>query len=81
MPIRMEQSIKKPSGKYNLKKTLGLAGKPGYILLGYYIVQIVFARQKSDMSSIDGAAVIFAAYALFSGLYACRIFMQIFPSI
>lgn len=72
MPIRMEQSIKKPSGKYNLKKTLGLAGKPGYILLGYYIVQIVFARQKSDMSSIDGAAVIFAAYALFSGLYAWK---------
>lgn len=72
MPIRMEQSIKKPSGKYNLKKTWGLAGKPGYILLGYYIVQIVFARQKSDMSSIDGAAVIFAAYALFSGLYAWK---------
>lgn len=72
MPIRMEQSIKKPSRKYNLKRTLKLGGKPGYILLGYYIVQIVFARGKTDMAAVDGAAVIFAVYALFSGLYAWR---------
>ena len=68
----MEQSIKKASRKYNLKRTFKLGGRSGYILLGYYIVQIVFARGKTDMAAVDGVAVIFAAYALFSGLYAWR---------
>ena len=53
------------SDKYNLIKTFKLAGNSGYILLGYFVVQIVFARQKADMSAVDGSAMIFALYALF----------------
>lgn len=50
-------------------KTIKLAGLPGLLLLGYYVVQIVFARQKSDITAVDGSAMIFAAYAMGSGLY------------
>lgn len=58
--------------KYNLIKTFKLAGKAGYILLGYFVVQIVFARQKADMAAVDGSAMIFAAYALFCLYYGWK---------
>lgn len=60
--------------KYNLIKTFKLAGIPGYILLGYFVVQIVFARQKPDMAAVDGSAMIFAAYALFCLYYSWKDF-------
>ncbi|MBS5527843.1 MAG: O-antigen ligase family protein [Prevotella sp.] len=47
-----------------------LAGKPGLILLGYDIVQIIFARGKIDPGEIDGTAFIFAVYSLFCLFYA-----------
>lgn len=62
------------SDKYNLIKTFKLAGNSGYILLGYFVVQIVFARQKADMSAVDGSAMIFALYALFCLFYGWRDF-------
>ena len=51
------------------KRVLMLGGVPGWILLGYYVVQIAFARTKSDMAAVDGTAVIYAAYALGAGIY------------
>lgn len=49
-----------------------MAGTPGYILLGYFVVQIIFARQKTDMGSVDGSAMIFALYALFCLYYGWK---------
>lgn len=60
--------------KYNLIKTFKLGGKPGYILLGYFVVQIVFARRKADMAAVDGSAMIFALYALFCLYYGWKDF-------
>lgn len=54
------------------KRVLMLGGVPGWILLGYYVVQIAFARTKSDMAAVDGTAVIYAAYALGAGIYCYR---------
>ncbi len=36
------------------KQVLMLGGVPGWMLLGYYVVQIAFARTKSDMAAVDG---------------------------
>lgn len=60
--------------KYDLIKTFKLGGTPGYILLGYFVVQIVFARQKADMAAVDGSAMIFAVYALFCLYYGWKDF-------
>lgn len=60
--------------KYNLIKTFKLGGRPGYILLGYFVVQIVFARQKTDMAAVDSSAMIFALYALFCLYYGWKDF-------
>lgn len=46
-----------------------MVGTPGWLLLGYYIVQIVFARNKSDVTAVDGSAMVFASYALGAGFY------------
>lgn len=54
-------------------QALRMAGTPGLLLIGYYVVQIVFARQKADMSAVDGSAMIFAAYALASGAYSFQL--------
>lgn len=51
------------------KQILILGGIPGWLLLGYYVVQIVFARTKSDIAAVDGTAVIYATYALGAGIY------------
>lgn len=59
--------------KYNLKKTFQLAGMPGYLLIGYYIIQFAFARQRSDMGAVDASAAVFAMYALGTGLYSYRL--------
>lgn len=59
----------------NLKKYKDfflLAGKPGFILLGYDVVQIIFARGKIDPGAVDGTAVIFAVYSLFCLFYAYK---------
>lgn len=47
-----------------------LAGTPGLLLMGYYVVQIAFARKKSDMAAVDSSAMVFAAYAILSGGYS-----------
>ena len=54
------------------KQVLMLGGVPGWMLLGYYVVQIAFARTKSDMAAVDGTAVIYAVYALGAGIYCYR---------
>ena len=54
------------------KNVLKMAGVPGWLLMGYNVVQIVFARQKSDYAAVDGSALVFAAYALGSGIYCLR---------
>lgn len=54
------------------KQVLMLGGIPGWMLLGYYVVQIAFARTKSDMAAVDGTAVIYAAYAIGAGIYCYR---------
>ena len=61
-------------GFKSFRKILKLAGVPGYLLLGYYIIQIVFARQKTDASAVDGSAVVFASYAMGCGVYCLRDF-------
>ena len=58
---------------HKIKILFHLAGKPGYLLVLYFVVQIVFARTKTDMAAIDMSALIFAAYALISGIYSWRI--------
>lgn len=58
--------------RYKIKEVYRLGGIPGYLLLGYYVIQFVFARTKEDMSAVDISAVIFAAYALGTGLYSFR---------
>lgn len=55
---------------YKIKKIFKLGGLPGYLLLGYYAIQFLFARSKSDMAAVDLSAMIFAAYALGTGLYS-----------
>lgn len=59
--------------KYKIKKVYKLGGLPGYLLLGYYIIQFVFARAKTDMAAIDVSAAVFALYAFGSGLYSFRL--------
>lgn len=54
----------------DLKKVFMLAGKPGLALLGYDLVQIIFARGKLDPGAVDGTAVIFACYSIFCLLFA-----------
>lgn len=56
--------------KFSIKKTFKLAGKPGFLLIGYYIIQFAFARQRSDMGAVDASAAVFALYALGCGLYS-----------
>ena len=51
------------------KRVLILGGVPGWMLLGYYVIKIAFARTKSDMAAVDGTAIIYAAYALGAGMY------------
>lgn len=47
-----------------IKRILKLGSTPGYLLIGYYIVQSFFARQKNDATAIDLSAIIFAAYSM-----------------
>ena len=54
----------------DFKKIFMLAGKPGLALLGYDLVQIIFARGKIDPSAVDGTAVIFAGYSIFCLIFA-----------
>lgn len=53
-----------PNNKTKLKDIFKLAGLPGYLLLGYYVIQFAFARQKLDATAIDGSAIVFASYAM-----------------
>jgi len=57
---------------YKIKEAFKLGGLPGYLLLGYYVIQFAFARSKSDMAAVDTSAMIFAAYALGAGLYSFK---------
>lgn len=59
--------------KYRIKETFRLAGIPGFLLIGYYIIQFAFARGKTDMATVDASAVVFALYALGCGLYSFRL--------
>lgn len=59
--------------KFSIKETFKLAGKPGFLLIGYYIIQFAFARQRSDMGAVDASAAVFALYALGCGLYSIRL--------
>lgn len=54
------------------KQILMIGGVPGWLLLGYYVVQIIFARTKADMAAVDGTAIIYAIYALGAGIYCYR---------
>lgn len=47
---------------YNIKSILNSGGLPGYLLIGYWMVQAVFQRGKIDATAIDGAAIIFMLY-------------------
>ena len=58
--------------RFKLKETLKLGGIPGFLLIGYYIIQIVFARGKTDATSVDATAVLFAGYATICGLYCYK---------
>lgn len=60
----------KRKSKYNLIETYKYADKSGFLLLGYFIVKIVFSRGKTDISAVDGSAVVFAFYAMLCGFYA-----------
>lgn len=46
-----------------------LAGYPGYLLLGYDIVQLVLAR-SNDGGGVDAVALIFAAYSILCLVYS-----------
>lgn len=63
-------------GFTHFKQIIKLGGVPGYLLIGYYVVQVVFARGKADMAAIDGAAIIFASYAALCGLYSWHDFQK-----
>lgn len=52
-----------------IKKILRLGSIPGYLLIGYYIVQTVFARGKIDAAAIDTTAILFAAYSMLCLFY------------
>ena len=54
----------------DFKKIFMLAGKSGLALLGYDLVQIIFARGKIDPTAVDGTAVIFAGYSIFCLIFA-----------
>lgn len=51
------------------KQVLMLGGVPGWMLLGYYVIKIAFARTKADMTAVDGTAIVYAVYALGAGMY------------
>ncbi len=51
-------------------KTRGKYGVSGLLVIGYYIVQTAFARQREDASAIDITAMVYAAYSMLAGLYA-----------
>lgn len=54
----------------DLKKIFMLAGMPGLALLGYDLVQIIFARGKTDPGAVDGTALVFAGYSIFCLFFA-----------
>lgn len=56
--------MKATKNEIKIKELIQLAGIPGYLLIGFYIVQFIFARQKLDATAIDGSAIIFASYAM-----------------
>lgn len=47
------------------KQVFSMAGAPGLCLLGYDIVQAVFARGKINPGEVDATAILFAAYSLY----------------
>ena len=55
--------IARPKKKERIKDVLKSGGIPGYLLIGYYLVQAVFARGKLDAAAIDASALIFMLYS------------------
>lgn len=47
-----------------------IGGTPCLLLLGYFIVQFVFSRQREDAAAIDSTALVYAAYAFIAGSYS-----------
>lgn len=58
--------------KARLKDIFKLAGTPGYLIIGYYIIQFLFARQKSDATTIDSSAIVFALYSMLCMFYGLK---------
>lgn len=52
-----------------IKRVLKLGSTPGYLLIGYYAIQSIFARGKLDAAAIDPTAVLFAAYSMLCLFY------------
>lgn len=55
--------LEKPLQKHHAKSILMSGGIPGYLLIGYFVVQAVFSRGKIDAAAIDATAVIFMLYS------------------
>lgn len=55
-----------------LSQVLTLGGRPAKLLLGYFLVQIIFSRHKSDAAAIDSTALIYAIYMAFCMFYSAK---------
>lgn len=53
-------------------QVLTLGGRPAKLLLGYFVIQILFSRHKDDAYAIDSTALIYAAYMAFCLFYSAK---------
>ena len=66
----------KTFGLKTCKRTIKQGGTPGFLLVGYWFIQLLFARSRADMGAIDSSAAVFAGYALLCGYFAYRSFKK-----
>lgn len=66
----------KTFGLKSFKRTIYQGGTPGFLLVGYWFIQLLFARSKADMGAVDSSAAVFAGYALLCGYFAYKSFKK-----
>ena len=57
----------KTFGLKTFKRTIKQGGTPGFLLVGYWFIQLLFARSRADMRVRYSSAAVLAGYALVCG--------------
>lgn len=55
-----------------ISQVLTLGGRPAKLLLGYFLVQLLFSRHKDDAYVVDSTAIIYAVYMAFCMFYSAK---------